>query len=156
MTTSHFSYPSFQQEPPVQEMKKLEDIIKYIESDDKECKKKNLLLECESEGEEDELTESGPKKKKRRRKNRKRNKNKDNQDQDQEELEELEEDEKVINLEFDDGSTQCISKLSDQEFDKKIGLFAQRLERIEAGKNKMIPNLRIGWIEKIRTTQLEY
>lgn len=46
MTTSHFSYPSFQQEPPVQEMKKLEDIIKYIESDDKECRKKNLLLEC--------------------------------------------------------------------------------------------------------------
>lgn len=80
MTTSHFSYQSFQQEPVP--MKKLEDIIKYIESDDKECKKKNLMLECESEGEEDELADNGPKKKKRRRKNRKRNKNKDNQDQD--------------------------------------------------------------------------
>jgi hypothetical protein len=42
------------------------------------------------------------------------------------------------------------------EFDKNIGLFAQRLERIEAGKSKLIPNLKMGWIEKIRTSQLEY
>lgn len=132
MTTSHFSYQSFQQEPPI------EDIIKYIESDDKQNKKKKLVLECESE-EEEEQTENGPKKKpKRRRKNRKRNKNKEES-----------EEEKVVNLEFDDGSTQCISKLSDQEFDKNINLFAQRLERIKAGQKKLIPNLKIGWIEKI-------
>lgn len=122
-------------------MKKLEDIIKYIESDDKECRKEQLELESEDE---EEQTADGPKKKKRRRKNRKNRRNKDQ--------EQSAEDERVVNLEFDDGSTQCISKLSDQEFDKKIGLFAQRLEKIEANKNKMIPNLNIGWIEKIRTT----
>jgi hypothetical protein len=130
-------------------MDKLEDVLKYIESDDKDKKKKGLILHSESEGEDDEQATNGPKKKKRRRKNRKRNKNREQEENEDDE-------EKAVNLEFDDGSTQCISKLSDQEFDRKICLFAQRLERIEPFKNKMIPNLKLDWIEKIRTTQLEY
>jgi hypothetical protein len=80
-------------------MKKLEDIIKYIESDDKECKK--LILECdESDGDDDEGGDGAHKKKKRRRKNRKKKKKgTDNQDDEEAEGDEL------VNLEFDDGST---------------------------------------------------
>lgn len=39
---------------------------------------------------------------------------------------------KVINLEYgDEGSTQCISKLSQEEFDKNFNQYALRLEKIE-------------------------
>jgi hypothetical protein len=64
-----------------------------------------------------------------------------------------------VNLEYiDEGSTQCISKLSEEEFDKNFNQYALRLEMIEKEsmeylKNKqlkLIPNLRMGWIEQIR------
>jgi hypothetical protein len=76
-----------------------------------------------------------PKKKKRRRKNRKRAKRDDEVDDDEIEDEDdikFEADDtgkvygvalssKVINLEYvDEGSTQCISKLSEDEFDKNF------------------------------------
>lgn len=129
-------------------------------------------LENDSD-EEDEKAENGPKKKKRRRKNRKRNKKDGEPDEDGIEYEyetRLDGGDgtsisrssaaiKVVNLEYvDEGSTQCISKLSEEEFDKNFNQYAQRLEKIEQEsmeylKNrqlKLIPNLRMGWIEQIR------
>jgi len=148
MTTSHFSYNSYEQQPPhkiaVQEDDKsklyrqnLDDIIKYIESDEKGQGKKRPkkqkeeveavapvqdLLQTEETGDQTETK----KKKRRKRKNRKRDKDGGSEDEDEED--EL----KIVNLEIkscqsNESNTCCLTKLSDIEFDKSIQEFQQRL-----------------------------
>lgn len=65
-----------------------------------------------------------------------------------------------MNLEFinDEVTTspntnQCLSKLSDVEFDKSINEFMNRLLRIETEKSqvKLMPNIQEDWVSAIRT-----
>ena len=187
LTTSHFSYQSCEHvpvnytpkvvapKPPEDTGNKLyrqdlDDIIKYIESDQptkpKNVKKKKKSEEKEIEqvapdaqSEEQSIGET----KKKRKKRRKVKAKKFDEESDEEEAEDTpristlstEGEVKVFNLEVKEeitplsSDTTCLSKLSDTEFDKSINEFAQRLMKIEyendeiSKKNyiKMLPNL---------------
>lgn len=131
----------------------------------------------DDEGAPDELDDSElaeTKKKKRRRKNRKKNKagNLEESDDEQEEAQSTpivagyaQREAKVINLEVVGDScppeqlTNCLTRLSDQDFDKQINEFARRLHRIELGSSevgskhhpKLIPNLKPDWLQRLKS-----
>jgi len=51
-------------------------------------------------------------------------------------------------------SRYCISKLSDEEFDKYFSEFTRNLERItkerQAMQSKLVPNFKLDWLRNIK------
>jgi hypothetical protein len=155
----------------------LDDIIKYIESDEKQppskakVKKKKkdeggsmslAEVDCSSSGEEQNQVEAGQAKKKKRRRNKRKKKTAVGDGESdmvdvKSSFDELYDivplgPSRVNNLSVhSDDSDTCISKLTDTEFDKCFMEFVLRLERIsrhKGPKHKLVPNLSSAWVAK--------